>query len=458
MFLPTPGAHVDPSNPSLAVAPIVHEPSATPTPTAAAVTPAALKTADPGDFNDIDREVMNQMINGFKEGRYLETLASADQVMSNPAHSQSFRNWLDGELPAILMAAGWQSIKNDHCSDAIRTLRRVQTLGKSPMAAKGLAWCYYKEKDFLSSSPEFEDYLKTSPTDLDMLGLYADVLESNQRYSDAISTLEQILANPTTTQWDLEKIDLTKKRLVSMRARAKESRFQQTVTSRNFALTYRGVEHEHLTQHVIETLEGALEEFVDEFGFSEPTSPIEVILYPGSYFRAISSGGPTWAEGFFDGRIRIPVSEEIRMGRDAARLANVLRHELVHALLTTKTGWRNLPSWFDEGLAQRLACGRQGCPKTMFDPTPGDFLDPQALATRYTSMDAVRAGRAYQQSLYLVKNLEQTYGREGLGRLVKGLKPNSDVSSDGLLSPLGLTFAQLHQNTSKRWAIRDTKL
>src|SRR5690606_14554724 len=144
-------------------------------------------------------------------------------------------------------------------------------------------------------------------------------------------------------------------RLQSMREKAKESKLHVREHSRNFHLSYRAGEHEDLVTFVIESLESTLATYVDAYGFEPPTAPIEVVLYSADNFTAMVPGGPSWAEGIFDGRLRIPVGQAMLDGRREG-LLQVLRHELVHALFSAMNDARSLPSWFDEGIAQLLSC------------------------------------------------------------------------------------------------------
>ena len=170
-------------------------------------------------------------------------------------------------------------------------------------------------------------------------------------------------------------------------------------------------------------------------------------------FRSV--GGPEWAEGLFDGRLRIPIRQDALTAKDfGGSLPIVLRHELVHALLAQLSDHRSLPPWFDEGLAQRLSCAGQPCASFAFEGKPGGFLAEQVFQTSYISLSAINAGRAYRQSLYLVRVLEKRGGEDALRRIVGSITASSDLTSDGLLKAVGLTFAQLRDAAATKWAAR----
>src|SRR5438094_2112162 len=64
----------------------------------------------------------------------------------------------------------------------------------------------------------------------------------------------------------------------------------------------------------------------------------------------IYAQAPDWAQGLFDGKIRLPVEGAMR---DGTALDRVLRHEYTHALVHDRTRGR-APTWLSEGLA--IAC------------------------------------------------------------------------------------------------------
>lgn len=235
-----------------------------------------------------------------------------------------------------------------------------------------------------------------------------------------------------------------------MRSKATVSKKQLTETSQNFRLSYLAGEHEDLVGVVLSTLEEALDEFIENYGFMRPINQIEVILYESNNFRNVVAGGPEWAEGIFDGRLRIPVRDNMLTG-DPQGLRIILRHELTHAMTSLASDNRTLPPWFEEGLAQVLSCPKGECRSFVFPPTPGGFLPVKSFNASYISLANDKAGRAYSQSLYLIYVLQKLEGFEVLRNLVSMLTTASDNSSDGILKPAGTTFEALHREASLLW-------
>ncbi len=196
--------------------------------------------------------------------------------------------------------------------------------------------------------------------------------------------------------------------------------------------------------------------YIDSYDYEPPKFPIEVILYSSDNFQNVVAGGPTWAEGLFDGRLRIPIRSYLLKTKDLDPLKIVLRHELSHALLSLMSDARQLPSWFDEGLAQWLSCGNQGCTSYKFTPTPEGFLSTLAFNTPFTSYGAIKASQAYRQSLYIIQFIEKKWGRVSLRQMIRQISPSCEISSDYLLLPLRKSFRQLRELAKQEWDQRET--
>lgn len=434
--------------------------------TPALPTTALTKTADPKDaalaeFSVAEKDAVKLLQKLFDDHDYLGTLKLADELLTQSAALPHLTSWIWAQLPAMVVSASWQALQKDDCPMAILLFKRAEGLGRSPLIDKGLGYCYAKVGDAFASVLALEAYLKTTKSDIAMSDLLIEQYESSHRFQDAADLLDHRIKNSNAlTAAEMRKL---RERLYALRAREKESAYQENASSRHFTLTYRAVEHEALAQAALSALEIAYEELVRDFGLSETQAPIEVVFYPETYFKNVVAGGPAWAEGVFDGRMRIPVTAG---GTGKAESVpgqplwlTIAKHELVHAMLAHHVGFRAIPAWFDEGFAQLFGCGNS-CPPFAFDATPGEFLPPDVFSQRYTNLDRIRAGRAYSQSHYLLLTLgrwgeqNQLPTRELITQMLKGLKGQTVVTSDSLLLPLNLTFTQLHDYAAKLWKQR----
>ena len=134
------------------------------------------------------------------------------------------------------------------------------------------------------------------------------------------------------------------------------------------------------------------------------------------------------------------------------RLAVVLRHELSHAVLSNRSGGRSWPTWFDEGLAQYLACRARACDGFLFPAKTSEFTAIEKLIRPFVTLDDVQAGCAYLHSLYLVRGIIRSKGEEALDFISSRLPPAGAISSDFVAESAGWTsFEELWKDESLRW-------
>ncbi len=118
-----------------------------------------------------------------------------------------------------------------------------------------------------------------------------------------------------------------------------------------FRIRYEGSPRESLGVAVLKILTEAYADHQKRLGFA-PDSPITVVLQTDNSFFD-TTRAPEWAEGWNDGTIRIPAAG---LELPNPRLQQVLRHELAHSFVASRTG-NNCPIWLQEGIAQWLEGG-----------------------------------------------------------------------------------------------------
>jgi hypothetical protein len=386
----------------------------------------------------------------FAAGDYFSALKLADQFASEHQGSD-FRQWLDSQMLALLVSAGWSHLKLGDCNEAIVELRRAEAISRTNEIAKGLAFCFRKQGSLFAAEDQAKYFLEKFSGDTSMDPLYLDILESLGDYDHGVEFIEErIKTNKVADLSDL------KKRLNEMTHKSNEGIHEEKTRSQYFVLTHRINEHAGLAGAVLDSLEGSLAEFVENFGFTAPKTPIEVYLYPDSNFKKLVSDSPDWAEGLFDGRIKIPVKDHWLGEENPKELIRILRHELVHALFSNMTDSRSLPTWFDEGIAQRLSCISDGCLPYLFPPKPGNFMAREDLEGVFTSYAAIKAEFAYRQSLYLVLILENQHPDDNaLKLIINGLTIDSAINSDALLEKAGMKMNMLIEVAQKAWQNQD---
>ena len=136
-----------------------------------------------------------------------------------------------------------------------------------------------------------------------------------------------------------EKIERAERELASRRDFA-------FATTPHFNVRYDDHVDGALAHEVMETLESDWWTVTDRLDH-QPLQPINVLVYSQVQFQTLTRA-PADVAGLFDGKIRVPLGGLDRLTSDARR---VLRHELTHAVLHSKTRG-NCPRWLHEGLAQ----------------------------------------------------------------------------------------------------------
>lgn len=195
-----------------------------------------------------------------------------------------------------------------------------------------------------------------------------------------------------------------------------------------FRLRYDGGVNEPLGVAVLRVLGEAFEDFATRLAF-RPREPVTVILQTETDFRA---GSPAWAEGVYDGTVRIPVKGVERATRP---LEALLRHELAHSFVTARTGG-NCPTWIQEGVAQWLEGGdpARSDAELAARARSGRLLALLALEAPFQNLPDRELPAAYASSLSGVAHVLRLHGERGLARLLAAL-------GDGLPSEEALPVA-----------------
>lgn len=210
--------------------------------------------------------------------------------------------------------------------------------------------------------------------------------------------------------------------------------------SSHFMVKFDGNEDHVVWSRVSEILEDAYREIGQKFGYF-PSKPILVVLHTKESFQD-ATGSPAWADGLFDpllGRITIPTQGALT---NPAWLAQVLRHEFVHALLHERVGERvhAVPTWLNEGLAMQLTGDPWPDIDQLVKATGRSFsiIPLTDLEKNWTGFNRVKALWAYLEGNsaagYFIDRFGMEKVREVLGLLATG-KPFPVALQDRLFIP-----------------------
>lgn len=405
----------------------------------------------------------------FTTGAYQKAVALIDQFLADSGLSTEFRAWLTMQLPIVLGSAGWAAIATGDCESAILLLRRATNhfsnqKGSMPDASvpdvppktrsdilRGLGYCLKKSGNSGGAEDSLRQALDHNPEDKESRLLLVDVLETDGRFYEGIELLENAPKSDQSTDQAIED------RLKIMRRRAGEGELQQTLRTPHFNISYRAQSHGEFAIEAGQLLESSLDEFIEMFGYREPKLAIDVLLYPRASFSWMLGDTPDWAEGIFDGRMRVPVPASTGdhandVSSALKSVAPVLRHELIHALNASMTGGRALPPWLEEGLAQRLGEMRRRT-AFPFPIKPPPFMPAEKFAASYLQYSATEASSIYRQSLYIVLTLEY-HEPDALRKIITNLSQSSATNTNAVLRPLNIEFQALYNRAAAYWQRR----
>src|SRR5262249_17961183 len=219
------------------------------------------------------------------------------------------------------------------------------------------------------------------------------------------------------------------RRLLALASPAPDARFR---------IRYEGAPQEALGVAVLKVLAEAYADHQKRLGFA-PDGPITVVLQTESTFLD-STRAPEWAEGWNDGTIRLPAA-----GLEP-RLQRVLRHELAHSFVASRTG-NNCPVWLQEGIAQWLEGGDPAREDAALAPLARSGRLPNLLTLEgpFRSLSESQAGTASAKSRSAVAHIRRKRGEAGLLRLGAAL-PARLPAEEALPVALAFSYGDLQRS------------
>jgi len=387
----------------------------------------ALRNDGPG-FNSLttlELSNRNRIVSLFKQKKYLNALELADSIKTTS--NKNLREWIDLQYPVLLTAAGWGLIEIGNYPKAHSMFIEALNLRDERDAKRGLVFCAYKMGEYDAVLKLSDDLLAHGKDDLLIKKIRTEVLESEGRIEEARFLYK---AGDERQKAIGKKIDLAKNQI-----QLRNNHFQLTVD-------YRADQEK--VDAVLHFLEDCLVEYQD-FGFLLPSRLIEVILYREDEFMGLVAGQPIWAEGLFDGKMRIPISSGWSSPYADARFATVLRHELSHALLHEQGG--SIPAVIDEGIAQRMACRKTGC-LALNGGTK--FQQKAVFEGSFIGLSQDNARLAYKQSLYFIYFMETRFGADSFQELVESATIGGN-SNDIIYRALGEKWDIVYQEAASSY-------
>jgi len=267
--------------------------------------------------------------------------------------------------------------------------------------------------------PVILDGITRAPNSADLYEVLGVLRDRDDRVEDALAAWRE--------SFRLAPTDRVRERIEKAERELSAGHDYATSAAAHFTLRYDGALDQDLVATLVDFLEDQFGELTRDYRHAPP-QPITVLLYPQQAFRDVTRAGSEVA-GLYDGKIRVPMGGLTSLDAEARR---VLRHELTHAIVQSKTRG-NCPRWLHEGLAQTAE------PRSL---RPEDTLAlartvrPDARSTWPDAAFSYPAALSFTRFLWERRGFEQLVAL--LGRLGDG-----DGEDAALTALYGGTYAEL---------------
>jgi len=227
--------------------------------------------------------------------------------------------------------------------------------------------------------------------------------------------------------------EVVRERLDRARNEAHAQAGFKTLEGRHFTVKFGGREDPAFARDVLGRLEAAYQDVGRRLGHF-PDGKVPVILYADQEFRD-STVTPAWAQGVFDGKIRLPVGG---LSVQAETLNTAIRHEYTHALLHAWTRG-NVPTWLTEGLARTFE-GSDVRQEWDLLRKAEHLVPLHELHGSFLTLPPSQRGLAYAESFAAVHYLLNHHGVRPVRTLLKELAGSKDFDRT-FLDAVGLPYA-----------------
>lgn len=309
-----------------------------------------------------------------------------------------------------------------------------------------LAQAYWEQRDQALNAEFLTKLMRVAPDDPFPHLAMADLLQERDDLNGAAAHLAQ--ASQRAQQDPALRSYLATVTAKVQRTQSVESRMTAR-SSTHFVVKFDGEEDQSTWTSVLEILEEAYRDIGQKFGHF-PTKPIMVVLHAKGAFQG-STGSPAWADGLYDptlGRIQIPTQGATT---DRKWLANVLRHEYVHALLHDRLGSHigAIPTWLNEGLAMQLA-GDSWSDLDEVRHGETKVIPLTSLEGPWGALSADASIVAYLEANSATHYLMERWGMARVDDLVNAFKAKASVET-AFQDKLLISYEQFHRQWIERF-------
>lgn len=321
---------------------------------------------------------------------------------------------------------------------AIEVMETGRSQYPHPALARELGTTYFMKENFSKAVEAFQDYRDGTQDELDP-GFFIVMARSQHGAGDVASAV-------STLKEGLEKFPGDEAILSWLKNFGKEFSAEADMESGatwHFEIRFQDVkDQEDVRRRVLSFLEEAYGEVTTKFSYY-PEEPTQVVLYASNQQMMDGvNGAVSWMAACYNGKMRIPLHDT---ELPDAELAEVLRHEFTHAVVSKIAGGRPVPGWLTEGLAQILEGEDQRKAEADFESWVRDAraqnqeptIPLSSLGGSFQGIQDRRTVRmAYVQSMLFTQYLESKFGFWKVQQLVQNLGDGSSLD-DAVRRTLG---------------------
>ena len=226
-----------------------------------------------------------------------------------------------------------------------------------------------------------------------------------------------------------------------------EQNFNSSGT-RHFQLSYPGDLPQSTRFKILSILERAYADVGRKLGGVYPPETVKVVLYSSEQF-AEATQLDSHVGALFDGKIRVPVTDEQGRPLDEDDLSRRLNHEYVHVALRQLVG-ANVPWWLNEGLAETLSRNIDPVRTQMLQAAYAQELTSplsQLEGSQLHKLNPDALALAYAQAHATVNLLWTKYGQRRLVPMLRNLKEGMK-GEEALSANFRKTYAVLEQEVA----------
>ncbi len=350
-----------------------------------------------------------------------------------------YHEWFAKQRHAILLAIGWQEIKNKDCNGALTHFEESLNLKVTKLALKGIFYCMERSEDFSKVDEYCQSFFEEN-YDKWVLDTCVKGYEKTGSFNQGIKTISDAIK---VTPAEKKSLFVALKQLQTDKL---SSDNRQSETTGFFKLEI-PVELEQYRSMILDELESGLQIMSFRFGLSFPMKIIRVVIYEDVKEITSKSHVPGWAGAVYDGSIRVPFHKSISLGSFESRLL----HELFHALLDQQSQGYSVDVWLNEGLAQYVTCLIQECTPSYSISKNEKYLNEKLLNFNFVKSDHSSVTSAYQQSHYFIDYVSEKFSEDKVREIIEAITPKR-ISAEKIFKEVGLDLNEEFRNSEDLWS------